>query len=362
MAGNSVPAFFGAKAQTRRPSAVDVTITYDHSVSNGSFIEAFRSIDNIKELEAQLYAEGVGAGSDLNRYSITSFEFLMHTLLNNQARVWIESDELEAPSLEWADSRNVKLNGTSDEDETGSIYNLITGNRSVKTLVANPSSQWPRTEDSWPSAQQPSGPVIDGSYRAAPGNTIKSIIISQSTEEASADLAIEGTYGIANGPINSSYNTDNRGPSNNAGNNTSTTELSDALDDKTLGQILVFIDNVTLSCDLQNQHVSAGLVPDNTYIVAGVVFPSPTAWTVIYVPSTGIASKETTYFVSNVPPESISGLSPDVPGDERATNTAHYARKTNGAVLAQNAISGNFPLAFWALGRVLGKYLYDTSF
>jgi hypothetical protein len=362
MAGNSVPAFFGAKAQTRRPSAVDVTITYDHSVSNGSFIEAFRSIDNIKELEAQLYAEGVGVGSDLNRYSITSFEFLMHTLLDNQARVWIESDELEEPGLEWADSRNVEFNGTNDEDETGSIYNLITGNRSVRTLVSNPSAQWPRTSDSWPSDQQPSGPVIDGSYRAAPGNTIKSIIISQSTEESGADSAIRGTYGIANGPIDSDYNLDDKGPSGSGDNNSSTIELSDALDDKTLGQILVFIDNVILSCDLQDQHVSAGLVPDSTYIVAGVVFPSPTALTIIYVPGGGIDSKQTTYFVPNVPLESISGLSPDVPGTKSQTNTAHYARKTNGAVLAQRDISGNFPLAFWALGRVLGKYLYDTSF
>lgn len=362
MAGNSVPAFFGAKAQTRRPSAVDVTITYDHSVSNTSFIEAFRSIDNIKELETELYAEGVGAGSDLNRYSITSFEFLMHTLLDNQVRVWIASDELNEPGLEWSDSRNVAFNGTSDEDETGSIYNLITGNRSVRTLVTNPVAQWPRTTNSWPSTQEPSGPVIDGSYRVAAGSTIKSIIISQSTEERGADSAINGTYGIANGPIDSTYNTDNKGSSTSSGNNTQTTELSNALDSPALGQILVFVDKVTLTCDLLSQHVAEGLVPNDTYILAGVVFPSQNACTAIYVPSGGISSKETTYFVPNVPLESISGLSPDVPGTEGTTNTYHYAKKSNGAVLAQSAISGNFPLAFWALGRVLGKYLYDTSF
>lgn len=362
MAGNSVPAFFGAKASTRRPSAVDVTITYDHSVTNADYIAAFRDINNIKEMEAAMITEGVGAGSDVNRYSMTSFEFLMHTLHNDAPKVWIESGDLNDAGLEWQDSRNIAFNGTNDEDETGSIYNLLTGNRSLPTLVANPATQWPRTTDSWPSAQQPSGSTIDGSYRATPSNTIRGIVISESTEEAGLDVAIQGTYGIANGAPGVSYNTDNQGPSTSADNNTRTAELSDALSDPALSQILVFVDSVVIGCTAKNEHVADGLIPDNSYDPVGVVFPTQTAATVIYAPNGVITSKATTYFVPNVPLETLSGLSPDAPGTASATNTYHYAKKSNGAVLSLNGTQSNFPVTFWALGRVLGKYLYDTSF
>lgn len=362
MAGNSVPAFFGAKASTRRPSAVDVTITYDHSFSNGSYIAAFRDINNIKEMEAAMIAEGVGAGSDVNRYSMTSFEFLMHTLHNDVPKVWIESGDLNDAGLEWQDSRNIAFNGTSDEDETGSIYNLLTGNRSLPTLVADPATQWPRTKGSWTNLQAPSGSTVDGSYRATPSNTIRGIIISESTEELSLDIAISGTYGIANGAPGVDYNLDRQGPSDSADNNTRTAELSDALNDTALSQILVFVDEVNITCTIEAEHVSAGLIPDSTYAPVGVVFPTQTAATVIYAPGGTITSKATTYFVPNVPLTTLSGLSPDAPGTARATNTYHYAKKSNGAVLSLLGTQTNFPVTFWALGRVLGKYLYDTSF
>ena len=362
MAGNSVPAFFGAKASTRRPSAVDVTITYDHSVSNGAYIAAFRDINNIKEMEAAMIEEGVGAGSDVNRYSMTSFEFLMHTLHNNVPKVWIESGDLDDAGLEWQDSRNIAFNGTSDEDETGSIYNLLTGNRSLPTLVADPATQWPRTTNSWPSAQLPSGAVVDGSYRAAPGNTIRGIIISESTEESGFNVAINGTYGIANGAPGVDYNLDDKGPGDSLGNNTSSAELSDALNNPQLSQILVFVDSVRITCSITDSHVSDGLIPDTSYEPAGVVFPTQSAATLIYAPRAGITSKETIYFVPNVPLETLGGLSPDAPGERSATNTYHYAKKSNGAVLSLNRTQTNFPVTFWALGKVLGKYLYDTSF
>lgn len=362
MAGNSVPIFFGAKAQTRRPAAVDVTITYDHSISNQAYIDAFRSIDNIKELEAELAAESIGVGADENRFSITSFEFLMHTLHNNVAKVWIDASDLNDAGLEWQDSRNIAFNGTSDEDETGSIYNLLTGNRTLPTLVSDPSTNWPRTEDSWADGTTPSGSAPDGSYRVGSGNNIRGIIISQSTEEATQDVAIPGTYGIANGAPGVRYNLNWQGNSTSANNNTKLIELSDALGDASLSQILVFIDTVTIQCSARASHVAAGLIPDSSYEPVGVVFPSETLCTVIYAPNGIIASKETTYFVGGVPIETLSGLSPDAPGAGDATNTYYYAKKSNGAVLSFFATSGNFPVTFWALGRVLGKYLYDTSF
>ena len=368
MAGNSVPIFFGAKAQTRRPAAVDVTITYDHSVSNGAFIAAFRDISNIKELEAELAVESIGVGADENRYSITSFEFLMHTLLDNEARVWIDASELDEPGLEWQDSRNIAFNGTSDEDETGAIYNIMTGLRSLPTLVADPATNWPRTTDSWTSETPLTGPVVDGSYRTGLGRNIRGIIISESTEEAGVHNAILGTYGIGNGAPDVNYNLDRQGPGVPRGNNTKLNELSDAIDDPAFNQILVFIDDKadSIKCTLRNEHVDAGLIPDKLggdfYTPAGVVFPSQTHCTLIYAPGGNITSKETTYFVGGVPVETLLNMTPDAPGTTTATNTYYYAKKSNGAVLGLQATSGNFPVTFWALGRVLGKYLYDTSF
>jgi hypothetical protein len=335
MAGNSVPIFFGAKAQTRRPAAVDVTITYDHSVSNGGYIAAFRDINNIKEMEAELAVESIGVGADENRYSITSFEFLMHTLLDNEARVWIDASELDEPGLEWQDSRNIAFNGTSDEDETGAIYNIMTGNRSLPTLVEDPATNWPRTNDSWTSETELTGPVIDGSYRIGSGRNIRGIIISESTEEASADIAIPGTYGIGNGAPGVDYNLDNRGPSSAAGNNTKLNELSDAIDDPAFNQILVFIDDRAdgIGCTLKHEHITAGLIPDEFYAPAGVVFPSQTLCTIIYAPGGNITSKETTYFVGGVPVETLTGMGQDIPGSTKATKTYYYAKRSNGAVL-----------------------------
>jgi len=366
MAGNSVPVFFGAKAQTRRPTAVDVTITYDHSVSNEAYIAAFRNIDNIKEMEAELAVESIGVGADENRYSITSFEFLMHTLLDrSEPRVWIDASELDEADLEWQDSRNIAFNGANCEDETGAIYNIMTGNRSLPTLVADPATNWPRTNDSWTDGTTPSGSVVDGSYRTGSGQNIRGIIISESTEEAAGALSIQGTYGIANGAPSVSYNLNQQNASSGSGgNNTKFIELSDAIDDPAFNQILVFIDQLAddIGCTLKNEHIAAGLIPDSTYAPAGVVFPSQTLCTIIYAPGGNITSKATTYFVGGVPIETLTGLSPDTPGTATATNTYYYAKRSNGAVLGLRATSSNFPVTFWALGRVLGKYLYDTSF
>jgi len=364
MAGNSVPIFFGAKAQTRRPAAVDVTITYDHSISNGNFIAAFRDINNIKEMEAELAAESIGVGADENRYSITSFEFLMHTLLDNEARVWIDASELDEAGLEWQDSRNIAFNGTNSEDETGAIYNIMTGNRSLPTLVADPATNWPRTTDSWTDGTTPSGSVVDGSYRTGSGQNIRGIIISESTEEASPAVSLNGTYGIANGAPNVRYNLNWQNTYRAENMNTKFNELSDAIDDPAFNQILVFIDDNAnnIGCTLKSEHVDAGLIPDLTYDPVGVVFPSQTLCTIIYAPGGNITSKATTYFVGGVPIETLTGVTPDAPGAGDATNTYYYAKRSNGAVLGLRATSGNFPVTFWALGRVLGKYLYDTSF
>lgn len=363
MAGNSVPIFFGSKTQTRRPTAVDVTMTYDHSLANVDFVSAFRNIDNIKEMEAELAVESVGVDADENRYSITSFKYLMHTLLDNEARVWIEASELDEAGLEWQDSRNIALNGTNDEDETGAIYNIMTGNRSLPTLVADPATNWPRTNDSWTDSTPLTGPVVDGSYRAGSGQDIRGIIISVSTF-GGTNVVIRGTAGIGNGDPDVTYNLDNGGPDLDPPNNTKLNELSDAIDDPAFKQILVFIDNGAnnIQCFDKDAHIDAGLIPDTSYSPVGVVFPSQTLCTIIYAPGGEITSKETTYFVGGVPIETLSGLSPDTPGKAADTNTYYYAKRSNGAVLGLQATSGNFPVTFWALGRVLGKYLYDTSF
>ena len=355
----SVPAWFGRKAPTRKPAAVDLTITYDHSVSNNRFIEAFRSIDNIKAIENELLAEGVGSNAFGNRYSLCGFEFEMHTLLNNVPSPWVNAADLNSANLEWDDSRNVRFLGTSDEDETGAIYSLATRDRSTETLVTDVAADWPRTTNSWPSDQLPYGPVIDGTYRSRADN-IGRIIISQSTEENAADLAIEGTYGIANGPINSDYNTDNRGPSTGGDNNTSFRDLADAMQpDSEYRQILVFIDRLPTSCTAQQDHIDAGLIP-NSYECIGATYPNATSANVIYGPSDLATATIDDIVVVNTPISTIRNQGGG-PGRANATNTGYYAELTNGATFNQNSATANFPLTFQILGRTLGKFLFDSA-
>ena len=59
----AVPAFFGSKARTRKPAAVDVTVLVDESGSNNAFVNAFKDIANISSIESTLAAESVGTGT-----------------------------------------------------------------------------------------------------------------------------------------------------------------------------------------------------------------------------------------------------------------------------------------------------------
>jgi len=82
----------------------------------------------------------------------------------------------------------------------------------------------------------------------------------------------------------------------------------------------------------------------------------------IYAPGGVINVKADVRFVPNVPLTTLSGLGPDAAGTASRTNTYHYAKKSGGAVLSLDASQANFATTFWALGKVLGKYLYEVSF
>lgn len=71
MAGNSVPAFFGAKAPTRKPPGLDITSVTDLSGSMAEYASFISSRATLLALEQALRAQGIGILSP-NRYSLAS--------------------------------------------------------------------------------------------------------------------------------------------------------------------------------------------------------------------------------------------------------------------------------------------------
>jgi hypothetical protein len=323
----AVPAFFGSKARTRKPAAVDVTVLFDTSGSNSSFIAAFKDKTNISSIESALAAESVGTGTALNRYSIGGFRnaFFADT---NPNKVFIDSSEISGAS--WGVTDANYLLGAHGEDETGAIY-----------AIARPGG--------------PRGSL--GAFRSKSDN-IARIVISESTEEDA---------GVTNGQ-----------------------EL-DFLMRTEASQILVFIDGYTedrtrdrdaeptISPSQLSKLIQAGTVPgrilsDGTGVsesrVYGFVFTGQNEATVIFSPKivTSGTQLSNLTIVKNIPKRSLScqgynagqSSGPNNDGDI-ATNTGHYAELTGGAVLALTACTPNFPLAFEVLGKILGELLYDAS-
>jgi len=71
MAGNSVPAFFGAKARTKKPPGLDITSVTDLSGSMQAYASFISSRATLLALEQALLAQGIGDLSP-NRYSLVS--------------------------------------------------------------------------------------------------------------------------------------------------------------------------------------------------------------------------------------------------------------------------------------------------
>ena len=307
----AVPAFFGSKARTRKPAAVDVTVLFDTSGSNSSFIAAFKDKTNISSIESALAAESVGTGTALNRYSIGGFRnaFFADT---NPSKVFIDSSEISGANWGVTDA-NYDL-GANLEDETGAIY-----------AIARPGG--------------PRGSL--GAFRSKSDN-IARIVISESTEEDA---------GVTNGQ-----------------------EL-DSLMRTEASQILVFIDGsgrgngVSVTAEPTISPTSPVPLPNNSRVY-GFVFTGQTEATVIFSPNAVGPSTQLSdlTIVKNIPKTSLScqgynagrSSGPNNDGDI-ATNTGHYAELTGGAVLALTACTPNFPLAFEVLGKILGELLYDAS-
>jgi hypothetical protein len=307
----AVPAFFGSKAQTRKPSAVDLTILFDESGSNFNFIAAFKNKANITAIENSLVAEGVGVGTDLNRYRIGGFLRAFYADFNaSSQKTFINSGEIQ--NAAWGQNDAGFEYGENQEDETGAIF----------------------------AASQPIFGLNAPQDNLRPvGNNIGRITISQSTEESA---------GVYNG------------------------SGLDALMRTNEKQRLVFIDggrDQEPQCSDLQRLITIGTVPSGSRVY-GFVFTGETEATVIFSPSgvtTGTQLSDLT-IVKNISKTTLScegfvagrSLGPNQTRDE-TTNVGHYANLTGGAVLALSACTPNFPLAFEVLGKILGELLFDQS-
>jgi hypothetical protein len=306
----AVPAFFGSKAQTLKPSAVDLTILFDQSGSNAPFINAFRDKENIIAIENFLVTEGVGAGTVLNRYRIGGFLYAL-TADSNPQKMFINSSEIQGAA--WGQELTDFQYGANAEDETGAIF-----------AASNPLLAL-------------SGP--QNNLRPI-GDNIGRITISQSTEESE---------GLFNG------------------------SQLDALMRTNEKQRLVFIDGGTddeePSCSFLPTLIARGIVPGFSRVY-GFVFTGKTEATVIFSPQTINSTTQLSdlTIVKNISQTTLS-CEGFVAGRSLGSNTdrstttkvGHYANLTGGAVLALSACTPNFPLTFAVLGKILGELLFDAS-
>ena len=133
MACNSVPAFFGAKARSKKPPGLDITYIFD--LSDPQFVSNVEQgeVESVRELENALLAAFVGVTSS-NRYSFTSGgDSAFNTLPEIERNVIVNG----LPQR-WAPGANV-LNGSAilpemrdgqgeNTEDIGLAANLITEN------------------------------------------------------------------------------------------------------------------------------------------------------------------------------------------------------------------------------------------
>jgi len=83
-----VPAFFGTRQPVdtpAKPVAMDVTFVYSNASGNTNFVNGVRTASNIVAFNTELTAAGIGQ-SLVNRYSMASFEYDMHSVFINSRR------------------------------------------------------------------------------------------------------------------------------------------------------------------------------------------------------------------------------------------------------------------------------------
>ena len=131
MAGNSVPAFFGAKASTKKPPGIDVTSITDLSGSMQPYASFISDRSTIAALENALVAQGIGVLST-NRYSFMSGGDSINNTLSEIER----NVRVDGLSQRWAPGSNV-LDGSAtlpnltadqggDTEDMGLASNLVT--------------------------------------------------------------------------------------------------------------------------------------------------------------------------------------------------------------------------------------------
>lgn len=303
MAGNSVPAFFGSKARTLKPVALDVTFVCDRSGSAAPFLQFISSLTTIQALEQALVTEGVGVAQD-NRYSITSgaggidpplpaFETLakieFFPNVDGISQRWAPGSSITSGTVGWPVLQPTAGNNT--EDVALASYLVATGSRdyqanSKRIIVAAGDLQTPYLED-----------VVDNS-----------VALSSLTDPATE-------------------------------------------------QIYVGVHNVDITIT-----EPAGPNPVPAGEIFGFVYNGPTTGTAIYLSNNILTYRESVPF-SQVALEFAGIRWRYYPQPGQAEEILDFPLQTNGALYRlelSNTFAGTEALGT-SLGQVLGRFLYETE-
>lgn len=303
MAGNSVPGFFGSKARTLKPVAIDVTFACDRSGSAAPFLQFVSALTTIQALEQALIAEGVGV-TQPNRYSITSgaggidpplpaFETLakieFFPTVAGVSQRWAPGTNITAGNVSWPQLTATAGNNTEDMALSANL--IATGSRgyqagSQRIIVSAGDLQSPYLED-----------VINNN-----------VALATLTNPSTAQIYV-GVHAV----------------------------------------------NITITEPAGPNPIPAGQI-------FGFVYSGPTTGTAIYLNGNTLNYRASVPFsqVSLSFAGITGGYGPD-PG--QADEILNFPRQTNGALYRlalSNTVAGTQALGT-SLGQVLGRFLFETE-
>lgn len=301
MANNSVPVFFGGKARTKKPVALDVTFISDRSGSMRAFVAFVTSVSTVKSLEQALLDQSVGV-TQPNRYSIcqgagargstalrTLAQIEFPVVVSGVSQRWALGSDLLADKVLWpqfsADA------GDNTEDVAGASYLVATGSRG---------------------------------YQAA----AQRIIV------AAGDLQSPYLEGFVSGP----------------------TTLA-ALTAPDTGQIYVGVHNLSITIA-----EPAGPNPIPAGQIFGFIFTTNTTGTAIYLNGATLNYRFDVP-IANVTTTFSGSFGGYGPTSDQVTSVFNLPRQTNGAIYRlalSNTQAGTEALGV-SLGQVLGEFLFDTK-
>lgn len=304
MAGNSVPAFFGSKARTLKPVALDLTFACDRSGSASPFLRFISAISTIEALEAALIAEGVGVTQD-NRYSITSgaggidpplpaFETLakieFFPVVDGVTQRWAPGSSITSGTVSWPLLQPTAGNNT--EDVALASYLIATGSRN---------------------------------YQA---NSQRIIVASGDLQSPYLEAVVDNSVAL------------------------------NSLTDPATEQIYVGVHNVNITIT-----EPAGPDPIPAGQVFGFVYSGPTTGTAIYLDTNATLSYRKNVPFSQVALSFAGSLGRYGPSPGQADEILNFPLQTNGALyrLALSNTSAGTEALGTSLGQVLGRFLFETA-